>query len=50
MLRCAPQLDAEGNDDESEAYVKEFRNFVMEDVLSTELIDKICRDVENDLR
>ncbi|GMH64492.1 hypothetical protein TrRE_jg6565, partial [Triparma retinervis] len=50
MLRCAPQLDAEGDDDESEAYVKEYRNFVLDDVLSTELIDKICRDVENDLR
>ena len=25
MLRCAPQLDAEGDDDESEAYVKEVR-------------------------
>jgi len=50
MLRCAPQLDSESDDDEAEAYVKEYRNFVMDDVLSTELIDKICRDVENDLR
>jgi len=50
MLRCAPQLDAEGDNEEAEAYVKEYRDFIMDDALSTELIDKICRDVENDLR
>ena len=51
MLRCAPQLDGESEDDgESDAYVNEYSSFVLEEVMGNELIDKLCRDVENDLR
>ncbi|GMI01982.1 hypothetical protein TrST_g6111 [Triparma strigata] len=50
MLRCAPQLNSDEDEKEGEAYVDEYRNFVMEDVLKAEIIDKLCREVENDLR
>ena len=51
MLRCAPQLNSEGKDEkEGDAYVNEYRSFVLDDVLNTEIVDKLCREVENDLR
>lgn len=46
MLRCAPQL-AEGDGD---AYVTDYRKFVINEVLHEEIIDKLCREVETDLR
>jgi hypothetical protein len=46
MLRCAPQLE-EGDGD---AFVTEYRKFLLKDVLHEEIVEKLCREIETDLR
>ncbi len=49
MLKCAPQLNSEV-EGEADEYVEQYRRFVLEEVLQVEIVDKLCTEVENDLR
>ncbi|GMI20777.1 hypothetical protein TeGR_g8871, partial [Tetraparma gracilis] len=46
MLRCAPQLEKGDGD----AFVTEYRKFLLKDVLHEEIVEKLCREIETDLR
>ena len=46
MLRLAPQVE----ETDGEAFVKDYREFLVGTVVQEEIVDKLCREVETDLR